>query len=217
MTLELELTLASVPVVFDAERSVYLPSIGSLLVADIHFGKECSLQNQGVSVPISTSRSDCERLDRLVKKYRPQKVIILGDLFHNRFSQHEEILGAFGELITGNSSTDWMLVRGNHDCSSGDPPLSLGLDCTDEPHEEDGITFRHIACEHDQGLSFSGHLHPVVSVRVGGRSRERCRCFVLKSNQVILPAFGDLTGGALVRKEAGTQLIAVQNGLLCEQ
>ena len=55
-----------------------------LAVADLHFGYELSQRAAGRLVPMWGMASISERLTRLVDEYRPRRLIILGDLVHDK-------------------------------------------------------------------------------------------------------------------------------------
>src|SRR5690242_5237687 len=57
-----------------------------LAVADLHFGYELSQRAAGRLVPLWGMVSIEERLVELLAEYRPRRLIILGDLVHDRAS-----------------------------------------------------------------------------------------------------------------------------------
>ena len=69
------------------------------------------------------------------------------------------------------------------------------------------------ACHHPQQqpgrLVLAGHVHPALNLRGAGRDRLRLPCFCLEEGQLVLPAFGEFTGGWTVVPQPGRQLFAV--------
>jgi uncharacterized protein len=55
----------------------------------------------------------------------------------------------------------------------------------------------------------AGHIHPTICLRGPGRDSMRFPCFVLQGRQVILPAFGEFTGGAAVSYGPMTGICAI--------
>ena len=68
----------------DPAGAAFWPAKRVLIVADLHFEKSSSLAARGALLPPYDTRATLERLNRLVRLYRPKKVIALGDSFHDR-------------------------------------------------------------------------------------------------------------------------------------
>src|ERR1700704_573125 len=60
-----------------------------LAVADLHFGYELSQRAAGRLVPMWGVASITERLTALVEEYAPRRLIILGDLVHDKTAGRE--------------------------------------------------------------------------------------------------------------------------------
>lgn len=172
------------------ERAVWDPHCRTLLVADLHLGKAETFQAHGIPLP---SDGDLETLNDLVglaNRWRPQQLVVLGDLVHSRLGLTTELrqkLEALPELL----GCPLRLIGGNHDRGSWiaslqqEPAQALGPWWLS--HEPDPRPGR---------LNLCGHLHPVAQVG-RGNSRLRLPCFSLDEVQqrLALPAFGRLTGG----------------------
>ena len=65
-------------------RAAYLPATATLLVADLHLGKEATFRHRGIPVPDGAATKDLARLAMLVAQTRARRLLILGDLFHAR-------------------------------------------------------------------------------------------------------------------------------------
>jgi metallophosphoesterase superfamily enzyme len=111
------------------------------------------------------------------------------------------------------------LVRGNHDARAGDPPPAWGVRVVTEPHPLPPFLACHVPSEPQAGYALCGHVHPGVRLASAAWS-ERLPCFVLGRRRALLPAFGRLTGLALVAPGpdetfvavAGTQLFRLPPG-----
>ena len=111
------------------------------------------------------------------------------------------------------------LVRGNHDRRAGDPSEQFGIELVDEPYDAEGIVARHHPlasdeCEGQGATILAGHLHPCVRMSGAARDSVRLPCFVLQERQIVLPAFGAFTGGALVRGRGAKTCAIVDERLL---
>src|SRR2546421_1870446 len=82
-----------------------------LAVADLHFGYELSQRAAGRLVPVWGMATISERLIELVKEYAPRRLIVLGDLVHDKTAASEaaELLGGFAERC------EIVVVAGDHD------------------------------------------------------------------------------------------------------
>jgi DNA ligase-associated metallophosphoesterase len=168
-------------------------------VADLHLEKGSSFAARGAGLlPPYDTRETLQRLGGVLRRYRPDRLVALGDSFHDR-NGHAR-LGAsdaeyLGRLLAG-LETCWVL--GNHD-----PVAPAGLPGTACSEFTLGpLRFRH---EAKAGTvppgELSGHFHPKASMatRAGLVTRP---CFMADARRVLLPAFGAYTGGLQVTDAA---------------
>jgi len=59
------------------------------------------------------------------------------------------------------------------------------------------------------GYRLAGHLHPAVRLSGRGGASVRLPCFRVGASQMVLPAFGDFTGGATIVRTEGERIFAV--------
>jgi putative SbcD/Mre11-related phosphoesterase len=87
-----------------------------LIVADLHIGLEYELSKAGVNIPYQTERIQGELLE-LCKKYKPDRLVIAGDVKHGvpvtSFQEKRELPTLFEVLLTEVPRID--VTRGNHD------------------------------------------------------------------------------------------------------
>jgi DNA ligase-associated metallophosphoesterase len=166
------------------------PERSLLVVADLHLEKGTSFARRGALLPPYDTRRTLARLRTVIARFAPQRVISLGDGFHDgeasarlRATERE----ALGALMTGR---EWLWVTGNHDPL---PPEGLGGQSLDAA-EIGGLVFRHLPGDAPAAVEIAGHLHPKAAVAARGRRVSRA-CFVADHRRVILPAFGTYTGG----------------------
>ena len=194
------------------QRAAWLSEAGLLLVADIHFGKAASFRRLGVPVPRGTTEANLARLDNLLSGLPGvREVVFLGDFLHAALGRAPATLQALQAWRERHAGLALTLVRGNHDSHAGDPPAALGIDVVAEPWLHAGLALCHDpATPRPEGLSaVAGHLHPVT--RLGhGFDALRLPCFHARADGVlVLPAFGEFTGGAPVQAVAGEALYLV--------
>lgn len=182
----------------DRSGGLYWPAQATLAVADLHLEKGSSYAVRGQFLPPYDSAATLAGLEALVARYRPERVICLGDSFHDDGAAARLSDGDAARLAALAEGRDWVWIRGNHDPR---PPRDRGgriaRALTLGP-----LVFRHEAEAGSPGCGeVSGHFHPKASVKLKVE-RITSRCFVTDGRRLILPAFGAYTGGLNVRDPA---------------
>lgn len=191
-----------------ASRAVFWEEEKALILSDLHLGKSAHFRKAGIAVPAGIIQEDLYRLQRLITRYNPVQLIIVGDLFHSSANNDVQYFRLWRQQF---SHIRFELVKGNHDILAD----SLYTDLSITVHDTltiGNIHFMHEPCEDadDKGLYvFSGHLHPGVAIGGGGRQLLRLPCFYFGRHCGILPAFGRFTGLALVKPARGEPVFAI--------
>jgi DNA ligase-associated metallophosphoesterase len=199
-----------------AERAAFWRDRRWLVLADAHFGKAATFRALGIPVPSGTTRGTLARMTRLVERLQPEAIVFLGDLFHAREAHARATLAALQAWRSLHAGLELVLVEGNHDLAAGAPPAALAIRIEAEPWQVGPVAF----CHHPQFVSgafaLAGHLHPAV--RISGRADDSVRlpCFWLRRGLLVLPAFGEFTGGALVEREDGDRVFGSADDRLYE-
>ncbi len=132
----------------------------------------------------------------VLASYRPQRLISLGDSFHDEAAPDRLADDDFASIRELGNETDVTWITGNHDPAL---PAKLGGRIVDEV-ALGAVSLRHIPSTAGE-LEISGHLHPTGIVIRRGR-RLRRKCFAGDGHRLIMPAFGAYTGGLNVRSPA---------------
>lgn len=198
----LEIDVAGERLVLLPERAAFWPRRDMLLVADPHFGKAAAFRALGVPVPSGTTLGGLDRLDAALSRVGATRLVFLGDFLHAREGRAPGMLDALAEWRRTREHLDVLLVRGNHDRRSGDPPPELRIRCADPLVTEAPFVLAHHPEPSASGYVLAGHLHPGVRLAGAGDLRATLPCFWFADRVGVLPAFGEFTGLALV--EAGT-------------
>jgi len=64
------------------ERALFIGGKKILVIADLHIGIEKELREHGINAP-SQTKAMTDQVVSLCKKYKPKKIILLGDIKHN--------------------------------------------------------------------------------------------------------------------------------------
>ncbi|MBP0464617.1 ligase-associated DNA damage response endonuclease PdeM [Roseomonas sp. PWR1] len=192
--------MAGERLMLDPSGVLHWPARRLLCVADLHLEKGSSFAARGRLLPPYDTRETLSRLLPLLRRYRPERVVFLGDSFHDddgaaRLGEAER--SALAHALSG---VDAVWVAGNHDPS---PPAGLPGAAVAEL-AEGPLVFRHVPQARAAG-EVAGHLHPkaMAPTRVGGVVRP---CFVADGRRLLLPAFGAFTGGLDVGEQAVASL-----------
>lgn len=202
-----------VELVADPQGIAYWPAEDALLVADLHLEKGSSFARRGQLVPPYDTLATLRRLEAVVQKWQPARVVALGDSFHD--AQGAERLSTAGraQLSTIMAGRDWVWITGNHDPL---PPKGLSGTVM-ETLEMSGLTLRHDPTVDGPAGEIAGHLHPKARLMRQGRSVRRS-CFAASRTRLIMPSFGAYTGGLSIFDRAfnglfdGRQFHALMRG-----
>jgi DNA ligase-associated metallophosphoesterase len=175
----------------------------TLVFADLHFEKGSSFACSGQLLPPYDTRSTLARISALERHYAPERIIALGDSFHDREAADRLDDNERAVLRELADRAEWIWIEGNHDPH---PPTWLGGFITSEI-AIGGLIFRHLPSLQPAPGEIAGHLHPCAKVTRRGRSI-RARCFASDGNRIVLPAFGAYAGGFDVRERPLRSLFA---------
>ena len=193
------LSFGTAELLLRSDGAVYWPREATLFVADLHLEKASFFASHGQPLPPYDSRATLERVAQAVDETGAQRVVTLGDNFHDSAGSTRLEEHAAGMLHALTRAVDWVWITGNHDGPSDADEAANR--CGGTLHAEleiGGIVCRHEAMPGESRPELSGHWHPKLDVTVRGR-RVRRPCAVMAQSdagpRMVLPAFGTLTGG----------------------
>lgn len=205
------------------EPALYIEEEKILVVADLHIGIEIELNELGLHSSSQTS-SMIKRLISLIKKYKPEMIILLGDIKHDIVSstaQERTDVKRFLKEIKSFGSIH--ILPGNHDGNIHrliHPEIHL--------HTSNGFAYKNIGFIHGHRWPnkdvmkcenvIIGHTHPTIMLkdRLGYKNfepcwmRGKCKKEILKEkypdssnpNIIVMPTFNPLCGGISINTEA---------------
>jgi putative SbcD/Mre11-related phosphoesterase len=215
--------------VVDARRAAWFPRERVLAVADLHLGYAWAHRLSGQLMPITPTNDTLARLQELQRDYEPREIIVLGDIVHRAMALavlEEEIRGLFNALsprsqlvfLAGNHDRNlqkmldqWLLpIRlvpsrevGGHLLVHGDASISSTDASGKSPEERRGVRI------------MMGHEHPAISIGDGVTTSEKCPCFLVSENVIVLPAFSHWAAGTNIRAYPFMSTIAQQAKFQC--
>lgn len=206
MASSLEVSFAGHTLVLDADLALYWPAQKMLVVSDLHLEKSTFLAQFGSAVAPYDTVDTLDRLVRLIARYRPRTLLLLGDTFHDRFAWERLQDATRAQLLAICASVGHCcFVEGNHDLGVAlDPSL-----CFVDDYIRDGILF-----SHEPALPMMpqvvGHFHPKLRASLRGH-RLSGKCFAVNEHLLIMPAFGSFTGGLDLSDEVFVRLAGVSS------
>jgi putative SbcD/Mre11-related phosphoesterase len=176
-------------VLLDGRLAIFHETERWLAVADLHFGYELSQRAAGRLIPLWGMASIEERLLALIEDYCPQRLIVVGDLVHDRASLGEALrlvarLRKCCEVVT---------LAGNHDRH-----IANAIEFS-RRWETPEFVFQHGDCDsfEIERTLIVGHHHPAASVRDGAGLRLKLPALIQAHRCWVLPAFSPWAGGVV--------------------
>lgn len=185
------------------DLALFLEKEKSLIVSDFHVGYEECLNKQGILVPRFHAKDILEKLEKIIKKTKPETIIINGDLKHEfgTISEQEwrDVLKLLDLVIKYSKKV--VLIKGNHDTIIG--PIAKKRSVVVKKSAVIGDT---LIAHGDKIIKLNkkvkniiiSHEHPAVSIRDDIRV-EKYKCFLLgrykNKNLIVMPSFNPLLEG----------------------
>ena len=197
-----------------ADRAILWPRRSTLIVADTHFGKDSLFQQRGIPVPSDITGNDLARLAAVLGKSGAKRLLILGDFFHGKESNDEQMTKHLRAWRDALAQVEVTLIRGNHDRHAGDPCPSLNFDCLNSLTVDD-VKFQHAPDDEPQPggpAIVCGHVHPATTLVDFDTKVLKVPAFVIDERQMVVPAFGRFTGTAVMPRQPGRQFMIASHG-----
>lgn len=194
------------------QAAVYWEDRRCLLIADPHFGKGASFRRQGVPVPEGTTASDLERVNRLIRHWSANRLIVLGDFFHGPEGLTPGTRDRIRRWRSRLPEIVLTVVGGNHDRRCRSVFKALGLPELVDVLDMGPFRLLHETGEADGRYVLAGHLHPGLRVSLSPGDRRAFPCFVFGRRRAVLPAFGSFTGLGSFQPSGADQLFLTVDG-----
>lgn len=184
-------------VVARASGALWIEAERTLAAGDLHFEKGSAYGARGQLLPPYDTVATLERLEAEVAALSPERIVLMGDTFHDRWAEDRLTAEVIGRLKTLGEGRTVIWLAGNHD---PEPPRGLPGEVAEDLSILD-LLLTHEPHAGPAPGEVAGHLHPVATV-TGYGARVRRRCFLTDGRRMILPAFGAYAGGLNVTDRA---------------
>lgn len=199
MTTEIQIHFGETHFTATSEGVLFHPETGIMIISDCHFGKTTHFRKHALPIPEMAMQRDFDRLKSISDHHKPSKLIFLGDLFHSGSNREWEMLS---EFLYTQIKLPRILVLGNHDILTLNAYENAGFELTES------FTLGSISCTHEYKnlpintkYAIAGHIHPGFKLKGKAKQLATLPCFYVGQNELIMPAFGSLTGLSVLDKK----------------
>ena len=202
----------------DASGTLFWPDFDLLIFSDLHFEKGSFLSQFANPLPRMDTRKTLDNMQKVLATYQPECVVCLGDSFHdgNAISRMETSnIELLNSMVA--SAQKWQWVLGNHDPEipkeiTGESFVSLKQNNILLVHEPEDLKKINEAHGSTQTITAQiiGHFHPKMRIKQSGHSMSG-KCFVVSNDVLLMPAFGQYTGGLSVDDKVVKNIVAEQS------
>jgi uncharacterized protein len=205
--------------ILSSARCIYWQEQKTLILSDLHLGKTGHFRKSGIAVPQAIFKEDMQRLVTQLQLYKPEQVVVIGDMFHSHDNQEHAF---FMKWRKDFEQLCILLVKGNHDILKAQWYEEAGIQICDATPGAAGailsignFIFTHdindiAAGEQSEGkYFFSGHIHPGISISGLGKQSLRFPCFYFGKQYAVLPAFSRFTGTQGIKPKRGESVYAL--------
>ena len=214
-----KITIKNQDLCLSSDRSIYWEQEKALVVSDLHIGKTGHFRKAGIAVPQSVFKEDMQRLVALIQYFQPQKMIVVGDMFHSSANKELELFTRWRSDFAG---LEIKLVKGNHDILHKNWYAETDIELFDSTLKISAFCFQHDPGECAKGdedddkehYVFSGHIHPGITIHGSGKQSLKFPCFYFSDTYCVLPAFSRFTGMVGMRMKEDDIVYAIVNNTL---
>lgn len=194
-------------------RCIFWEEEKTLIFSDLHFGKSGHFRKSGIGIPQNIFKEDLQRFFSQVQLFKPEKVLITGDMFHS--SANKE-LDLFVKWRNDFPQIQFDLVLGNHDILNAKFYIESAINVFKEAVSIKNFCFKHdiqSSCQQDKNeYTFSGHIHPGIKLNGAGNQSLMLPCFYFGKKYAVLPAFSAFTGLAKIKPVKTDTVFALVEG-----
>ena len=199
-------------------KGLFLKAEKTLIIGDLHLGYEEMLINKGILVPKAQLKETLRDLEELVKKTRPLRIVINGDLKH----EFGRVLGQeWKDTLTlidwiGKLGIKLIIIKGTHDSILKPILRKRSLETVDSLLLGKIFIFhgdKEIKIPSGVKTLIIGHEHPAITLREGKKT-EKFKCFLRGQwrgkGLIVLPAFNPLVEGTDILTESAISPLVKQ-------
>jgi len=183
--------------------AAYIEEHSAVVMADLHIGYESYLQHEGVSIPKYQKKIMVRRVEEIMRRYEPEKIIINGDFKHefgkNLRQEWREVDEMLSFMV---GKADVVIVRGNHDNFLKTIASRHGAKMFEEYSLGNfKMVHGHRNVKRGGKMLIIGHEHPSIEIRDEVGAVIKLPCYLYGGETLVLPAMSPLAAGTDVISE----------------
>ncbi|MBQ0151769.1 MAG: metallophosphoesterase, partial [Chryseobacterium sp.] len=137
------------------QRAAFWAEEKALIFSDLHIGKTAHFRKNGIALASHIMKNDLDRLSILIELFKPEQLIIVGDLLH---AGNNSDVDEFCKWKEQYSNLQFKLIEGNHDRISKNLDKKLKLDFKAEISTIRNISFVHDFDKKNKSFQITGHI-----------------------------------------------------------
>lgn len=179
------------------ERCLVLDEGPTVVIGDLHLGYERALEGEGIFLPRINTSSIRDSLNRIICRYEPKRMVLLGDIKHDFAKAPYECRLEVTRMIDMLSDVaEVIVVKGNHDNFLQNILSDIGIvlhDFTDIA----GLRLEHGHIDSGKRPVVIGHEHPSVRISGAMSGSVKLQCFLHaeKDGVLVIPPFSPFSSG----------------------
>ncbi len=196
-----------------SNKFIFWENESAIILSDLHFGKISHFRKHGIALPTDIIKEDLQKLFDAIQFFAPQKIIIVGDLFHSVANNE---LDLFSRWRNDLPQIEFILVKGNHDIVPEAWYNNANIIVVKSFLRIGDFIFVHQKEDYTNALEANeylmcGHVHPAIMLKGIGKQNLKLSCFFFSKSYLLLPAFGNFTGNFIVQPKKADIIFAVVN------
>jgi putative SbcD/Mre11-related phosphoesterase len=186
------------------ERCLILDNGPTVVIGDLHLGYERALEGEGIYLPRVNTRSIRDSLNRIIYRYEPKRVVLLGDIKHDfakaPYESRREVSRMINMLA---DAAEVVVIKGNHDNFLQNILSDTGMRVMDHV-DIAGFRLEHGHSDSGKRPVIIGHEHPSVRISDGMSGSVKLQCFLHSEAEgiIVIPPFSPFSSGNDLSEES---------------
>jgi hypothetical protein len=186
------------------DRCLVLDEGPTVVIGDLHLGYERALEGEGIYLPRINTGSIRDSLNRIICRYEPKRIVLLGDIKHDFARAPYECRTEVTRIIRMlTEAAEVIVVRGNHDNFLQNILSDIGIELLDFV-DIAGFRLEHGHIDSGKRPVIIGHEHPSVRISgaMSGSLKLQCFLYLEDPGVLVIPPFSPFSSGNDVSSES---------------
>ena len=185
------------------DRCLILSDGPTVVIGDLHLGYEKALEDEGLYLPRMNTCSIRDSLNRIICRYEPKRIVLLGDIKHDFARAPYECrydVSSIIKMLT--DAAEVIVVKGNHDNFLQNILSDTNLDVQDFA-DIGGLRLEHGHVDSGVRPVAIGHEHPSVKISDALSGSVKLQCFMHSKDDgiIVIPPFSPFSSGSDLSSE----------------